>query len=336
MKKNNTRLVICIALIALISASILLGFFLIRLRTIRGNANSNDQIAYKARYAFICGDPENDIFKAVYDSAKQRGEEKGEYVEFMGSEFSGSYSAIDLMDMAIDAGMDGIIVEPSSGSRQMTRYIDRAVDAGIPVVTLGNDDTESRRNAYVGFASYSVGQSFGRQIVSFKGEETKNVTVLMNAGGNNSDIIYSGIRNSIESEGLSDSFFLTAQFIDDSQPYSAEEGVSQLLKREEIPDVIICLDETITSCACQAIVDLNRVGETTILGFYVNSAILAAINNGILYSTVVMDARKMGEYCVDTLDSFRESEVVNEYIPVETYVIDKTNIDEYYSESSPE
>ncbi|MCR5303768.1 MAG: substrate-binding domain-containing protein [Lachnospiraceae bacterium] len=335
MKKDTKRYGTYITLIVLISANILLGFFLIRMRTV---TNSGDPAGggrtYDARYAFICEDSEDDLYAAVYDSAKLVGEENGDYVEFMGRDLSVIYSPEDLMDASVEAGMDGIIVE-SAVSDRMNELIDRAVDKGIPVVALGTDQTASKRNAYVGCAYYSVGQTFGSRIVSLSGDEVKNVTVLMTKEKENSnhDIIFSGIKNYIESAGLSQNFSLTAEFIDDSQPYGAEESISALMGRDEIPDVIICLQETATTCACQSLVDMNRVGETDIIGFYVNDTILSAIKDGVLLGTVVMDAETMGKYCIETLDNFRENGVVNEYMPVNTYVIDGNNVDDFIEEA---
>ena len=338
MSNNNRRLGIYAALIVFLSANVMLCFILVRIRTGAGTEdNEGGNVPYQSHYAFICADSEDDFYEAVYESARREGEKRGDYIEFMGEELSVSYTTSDLMDIAVESGMDGIIVEAPSSSR-LTRLIDKAADAGIPVVTLGNDHTESRRNAYVGIAYYSVGQTFGEQLSRLRGDSVKSVTVLMTSGGGDTsqDIIYSGIKNYIENTGLSGYFSINAEFIDDSQPYVAEETVSSLLGRDEIPDVLICLDENETSSACQAIVDLNRVGETTILGFYMNDTILSAISNGILSSTIVMDAEKMGEYCVETLDSYRENGVVNEYTPVETYVIDKTNVDSFVTDMEPD
>ena len=67
------------------------------------------------------------------------------------------------MDAAIVQQYDGIIVTPFSVGTEA--YIDKAVDAGIPVITLYGESTEpSKRMLFIGQDAYSAGKIVGEYV----------------------------------------------------------------------------------------------------------------------------------------------------------------------------
>ena len=56
--------------------------------------------------------------------------------------------------------------------------------------------------------------------------------------------------------------------IDDSTTFSVEESIRKIFLEEDVPDIIICLNELNTTCVYQTVVDYNKVGEVRILGNY--------------------------------------------------------------------
>jgi ABC-type sugar transport system substrate-binding protein len=73
------------------------------------------------------------------------------------------------IDAAIVEGYDGIAVAPFSPGTEV--YIDKAVDAGIPVVTLyGESPIPSKRTAFLGQDAYSAGREAGQYIAARSAE----------------------------------------------------------------------------------------------------------------------------------------------------------------------
>ena len=72
--------------------------------------------------------------------------------------------------MAIYEDVDGIIVE-GSGDRDLSELIDRAVDSGIPVVTIIKDSPNSKRISFIGAGRYQLGKTYGQQILSLTNEK---------------------------------------------------------------------------------------------------------------------------------------------------------------------
>ena len=299
--------------------------------------NERDSITGK-HYAFICENPQDGFYGSIFEGADKEAEKDGDYLERMGENIALSRDKYELMELSIDAGVDGIIVEAGE-SEAMTELIDRADSEGIPVITVGSDNTSSARKSYVGFGYYDLGTNYGKELLKIATDEPKRVLVLMSPDAEDSsqNIIYQGIRETIERSDTSSSFRLETMAIPDTSAFGAEESISALIMRnDELPDVIICLNEIYTTCVGQALVDYNKVGHTTVYGFYENSTILSAIQKNIIYATVTMNTGQMGSFCIEALKEYEESGYINEYMPADIRVVTTDNINDYISEKNRE
>lgn len=289
-------------------------------------------------YAFICENVQDGFYGSIFEGAYKEAGENGDYLENMGANIALSKDKYDLMELSIDAGVDGIIVDAGE-SDTMRELIDLADEKGIPVITVASDNTSSARKSYVGFGYYDLGVNYGKELLKRATDDKKRVLVLMSPDAEDSsqNIIFQGIRETIDRSDASGSFKLETMAVPDTSAFGAEESISALImKDDELPEVIICLNEIYTTCVCQALVDYNRVGQTLVYGFYENSTILSAIQKNIIYATVTMNTAQMGEYCIDALKEYEESGYVNEYMPADIRVVTVENIDDYMKEKEME
>ena len=289
-------------------------------------------------YAFICETGQEGFYGSIYEGAREEAEQNGDYLENMGGNHAFSRDKFELMELSIDAGVDGIIINAGE-SEAMGELIGRADEKGIPVITVGSDNTSSARKSYVGFGYYDLGVNYGKELLKSATDEKKTVLVLMSPDAEDSsqNIIFQGIRETIERSDATGSFKLETMAVPDTSAFGADESISALIMRDdELPDVMICLNEIYTTCVSQALVDYNRVGQTIVFGFYENSTILSAIEKNIIFATVTMDTGQMGSYCIEALKEYEETGYVNEYIPADIRVITADNIDEYLSEKNGE
>ena len=122
---------------------------------------------------------------------------------------------------------------------------------------------------------------------------------------------------------------MRAAAVENKGAFDAEESIRDIFMEEQLPDVIICLDEISTSCVYQAVVDYNKVGEIDIIGYYDSESILRAIERNVVRSTISIDTEEMGQYCVTALDEYRKNGYVSEYFSVGTNLITMQNVKEY-------
>ena len=294
---------------------------------------------YERHYALITDGTDSELWDRVYESALLEGKERGIYVERFGESLAVSYTRNQILDLAIRASVDGIITTGDE-DEDTVALIDEAVDAGIPVVTVLQDSTGSRRQCFVGCSNYSIGQEYARQILDMIEEsedpDIRDVMVLLDADAQDAsqNLILLAIRETLEeSLGADSPVVVESAAIDNSRDFSPEKSIRDIfLGAEELPDVLVCLNEVYTRCAHQAAVDYNKVGEVEILGYYDSDVLLEAVSKDIVASTITFDAEQMGALCVQALDEYDETGYTNNYLAVDIRLVDTAEAETLLSE----
>lgn len=333
IKKNNIIWIMVMTLL-LVFMTALIGIFVFRFY-MGGFDEVADETVYDKYYVMITEDRKDSFWQSVYQGAYEEGLLRNIYVDMLGDNLSQDYSREDLMNIAISSDVDGIIVAADE-SEQMSELINEAAAKGIPVVTLYGDNTHSDRCSFVGVGGYNLGSEYGGQVLRIiKESEAKpktKVTVLVNAYALDSgqNIICSGIQDTLDKakeEGKEIEMKLVS--VDDTNAFSVEESIRDIFMEEELPDIIICLNELNTTCVYQAVVDYNKVGEVSILGYYDSETIIHAIDRNVIYATVSIDTGQMGRYCVDALSEYHELGYTSQYFTADIELIKKSNVHKY-------
>ncbi len=297
---------------------------------IQGNST---ETYYDKHYVLIADNPDDPIWDSIYEGCKIRGAENGIYVESFGTDLPVEYSVPELLRIAIDSSVDGIIVAGDDSSETI-ELINAAVDQYIPVVTVLSDSMSSLRQCFVGISNYSLGEEYGKQAINLlELDKRQKIYVLLDSGSGDTskNTLFLGLKDTIQ-EQYADSSNVEIQAIavDENSPFLSEETIRTLMLDEgNLPDVLVCLNAVDTRCAYQAAVDYNKVGIVEILGYYDSEAILNAVDKKIIYSTISVDGVQMGIQCIDALSEYEETGYVSGYLPVNTNVINHRNVGYY-------
>ncbi len=340
MKKSKHQVIISgIALLFMVL--VMVGSMLVfkmQIVNTTGSFSKEEPKIYDNYYVMIVDDVNSSFWKSVYARAKEIGEVNNTYVELMGNGLNTNYSKLELLRIAIESSVDGIFLEADESSN-MTKLIDEAVDNGIPVITVVGDNTASTRQSFVGISSYNLGREYGSQVLSLSGNQDTKVLILMTAQAKDSgqNIIYSGLQEMIEASGKSKKIHLDSIAIDSNSSFAAEETIRDIFMGSiELPNIMICLDELNTTCAYQAIVDYNKVGEVNIIGYYDSLNILNAIRKKVIHSTISVKTEQIGEYLMEAIMEYQSVGQVSEYYTVDTSLITLENIEDYYGDEKNE
>lgn len=349
MNRKNIFAVTTFSLIGLMVLVTVGGMALFKVQFDKSNSveNREEYIKYDRYYAMITEDDRGDFWQSVYNGAKREGISEGVYVELFAGDIGTRYSMEERMEIAIAADVDGIIVE-GRDQVPLRREIAKAKDNDIPVVVVSQDVTESARVSFVGIGRYDLGQTYGRQTCKLAKEllsqqeaesDGENpgkklqimVLISQEADSNGQNLLMSGIREEIIGDAsLEDKIELDTYTVDDSGAFTAEESIRDIfMGQEDVPDILVCLTEIYTTCAYQAVIDYNKVGITNIIGYYDSETIRAGVDKEIIYCTISMDTEQMGRYCVYALSEYLDVEHVSEYFTVDTYVVNKENVNQY-------
>lgn len=344
IKRQNLFAITTFSLLCLMILVTLSGVSIYRLQLAAIDAEKEEEadVVYDKYYALIANDDNADFWQDVYAGARQSGEANGDYVEVFAQDMGVEYTLEERMDIAIASNVDGIIVQ-GEDSALLREKIEQAYSNHIPVVVVSEDVTESERISFVGISRYDLGQTYGKQTCELSerileerrenGDGRKDLQVMVLTGQEDSgqNLLVSGIREEIaKSYILRNRIELETYVVDDFGSFAAEESIRDIfMGKDEAPDILICLSELYTTCAYQAVIDYNKVGVTNIIGYYDSENILNGIDKEIIYSTVSMDAEQMGYYSATALSEYLDMGYASEYFTVDTYVINKNNVQKY-------
>ncbi len=281
---------------------------------------------YQYHYAMISEETDAPFWEDIYQGALKKGEELDIYVEKIGNKLQASYHIDDLMKIAIASKVDGIIIEPN-GTEEIVDLINKAEEAGIPVITVLKDAPESNRTSFIGINSYNQGLTYGKQVLEAVREGRKKVTVLQSSQNKDASqsAIYSNISEAVADMGVE----LETAYVNTQSTFSSEEDIRDIIMSIDPPEVLVCLPAIDTVTAYQTLVDYNKLNDITIIGFYDSELILRAIEMNNIHSTMTIDAKQMGAYCVEALAEFRQTGQVSDYFSVDISVINERNVEEY-------
>ena len=321
-----------IMLVGIVVASIIV--FQQRFKETKKLMTNAEYNTYDNYYVIITDNRDTDYWQSIYEGALEEAAKSNSYVELMGNNIEDDISKEDMIRIAINSDVSGIIIEADESYRTVN-LLKEADAKGIPVVTVSEDNVETKRKSFIGVSGYNLGKVYGEEICKYvreKGMSKCKVMVLIDedlANGTQS-IISTAIREQVEDEDMSKHIEITNRAINNEKEYSAEEEIRDIfVGQDDIPDVIVCLSEKNTLCVEQTVVDYTKVGEVEIFGYYTSPTIENAISKNIIRSTIVIDTKQMGRYSVAALDEYRQSGYVSElyFIDVSLVTADDVSAD---------
>lgn len=292
---------------------------------------------FSRNYFYITDKKDENLQNSIYEKMTAYALSADACVELAGEGLSTEYSKGDLMKIAINAGADGIILE-ADDSEDTKNLINEAAEKGIPVVTVLTDSPSAERKSYVGISYYTLGIEYGKLVMQVYDDMSEarslrnsaRVMILLDKtpADTYQNILFSAISESIAAAGPKYSQIeIYSTTVENDSLFSAEEAVRDMLKESEsVPDIIISLNEHNTRSVYQCLVDTNRVGKTTIIGYYDSDTILRAIEKKGIYATVTVDTEQMAKYCIDALNEYAEYGRVSEYYGVDYTLITEENV----------
>ena len=257
--------------------------------------------------------------------------------EYAEGKTANAKSVISILASGVKCGDEITLI--ADGSDEEQELIQEASDADIPVVTVLTDDSSSARISFVGLNSYQLGNAYTEQILGLlKEHENTQVLLLSNSQSKTQEtnLIYYQIKKELEEKKKDYQTVTISEYnIDSSSGFDTEEFVRDIFVSEEnLPDVLVCMDEVVTECVYQALVDYNQVGNVDVVGFYYSDVILDGISKGIISSAIALDMDEIGRYSVNALEEFSSLGHTSNYYSVGQHVITRSNVGAYRTEGN--
>ncbi len=269
------------------------------------------------------------FWTSFQEGAKVAEQETGVYVEFVALEQIDPDSLKKAVEMGVNAGVDGIALQ-AADLEQTQLIIENAKAQGVDIITYENGFYMVSDTPMVGTNYTTLGSYAGNMAVEASGGEA-DVAVVINSAGSEGveelqNLIIQGIIDAFGSYGkMEDPDIYTI----DTDMFEAEEVTSEILAKEDIPDLIIILDEKCTPGIAQILVDNNMVGDIKLVGYGITPRTLDYIEHGVIYGTICPVSYEIGYETVTSLVQMLSDEQISNSIPTDLYYIDKNNVSEY-------
>ena len=292
---------------------------------------------YQNHVAIITENPDAELWPEVCRAAAEEGASNGVLVEQTGADLDTSLPIDDAINMAVYENVDGILLLPSNGYNTISG-INKAVDLGIPVITLQRDVSGSRRQGFVGINSYFIGQQYALQILQYNWKDAKRVIVLLPESSfdeSGRSWFRQGFSSTIYGSGLTAEYEVI--YNDETGLNNAEDRIHSLVDGEyQIPDVLVCLDSVTTQSAYQSVESSSLKGHVHIIGSGIADQIMQGILDGGISCSIAIDPDSLGRMGVDAMIQYLRYHLTSYYTEVKTVLIDKSNAASYMETQSQE
>lgn len=240
--------------------------------------------------------------------------------------------AVDRLDMAMYAKVDGIIIHAYNDSRIIDK-IDQASDMGIPVITLNENLHQSQRISFAGNNRYGIGLTVGKTIANLTTGRGKIAIVdkinYSSSVFEETDMLGLGLSDVFEDY---DDLDVVLKRHTEQGVLSAETIATEIIDDYSDIDGIYCTDSQSTLGIVQVLIDRNRVGDFTVIGYGDDDEILQYIKTGVIDATIVTDNEAVGVASVEAFhDYITNGFVKSEFLP-SMIVVNKDNIEAYIKE----
>lgn len=315
-----------IILSALIFLVIFISFEYYDLTTLQQQYDSEtSETSYQYHCAFITDNYDDPFWNAVYESAREEGKSCGIFVEDFGKDLYLTYTTDELLKMAISANTDAIIVE-ATGEESTRLLINEAMEKNIAVSTIYKDDMDSQRYSFTGVNNFRMGYEYGELALQYSPSDADSIVVFLDQADSSAEqrLLISGIGRAIQEKDRE--IALDTLILDNKSSFDVEEQVREFMKNShDTIDTIICTDLLQTESVSQTAIDLNYVGDFTIIGSYESVSVLEALKNGVISANIVVDTDQMGRSAVSSLQEYLTFGHSTDYTSVNTTTIGKQN-----------
>ena len=231
------------------------------------------------------------------------GEELGVQTDYVGPPDLDLTAMIAAFDQAIARNPQGIVVVGFDDA--LNPSVRRALDLGIPVVTVDADLPDSGRLAFVGTGNVNAGRVGGEALLDIIGT-TGQVAIMTLPGQSNLEERVQGYMEVFDRHPGID----VVQIVDTrSDPTVAAAAATALLQQFPNLAAIVCVEAAGGSGAATAVREAGRAGDVVIFAMDRDNEVLAAIEEGVITASLAQQTALMPYYAVQILYNLYNSNV---------------------------
>lgn len=264
-------------------------------KTSVNHLENTKQDASKQLYIEVSALGSADYFYDHREGMELAGKALGVQTEYVGPPDLDIAAMITMFEQAIAKKPNGIVVVGFESA--LNAIVDKAVDAGIPVVTVDADLPGSKRIAFVGTGNFQAGVQCGKKLASlieYKGQ----VALMTKPGQSNLDERIEGFK-----KALSDFPGIQMVQIADSQTDVAVAAQATASLLQKYPDLkgMGCVDGNGAIGTAIAVREAGKIGKVKIVSMDRGNDILEHIKDGVISASIAQQTVLMPFYATQIL-----------------------------------
>ncbi len=277
-------------------------------RALAGGSLRETSAVPSARYhlALVLPDDDDSFFSGLVEGARAGVGEADAALQVFRHSVSTPSEVERFFDIALGAGVDGLIMYSPRGDPVLDRAR-RAAARGVVFVPVGTDLPEGSPPGFIGSASLLQGFEGGKRICAALGSAARVGVILPanGAGPEEEEPLYLGLVASLQAfPGASVAALTRAR----PGTLAGEEAASAMLASVPSINAIFCANSRDTMGVAQVVVDTNRVGGVLVVGADETPEILRYIEKGVVAASVVRDSRWIGREAVRAFVRIKDGE----------------------------
>jgi len=234
---------------------------------------------------------------------KKAGELFGVQTEYTGPADLDMGAMVAALELAIARKPGGLVVVGFEDS--LNPVVNKAVEAGIPVVTVDADLPRSKRVAFVGTGNFNAGYQGGLKLAELVGSKGK-VALLTKTGQSNLEERIRGYQAALAKYP---DITIVQVVNTESDPAKATQVAALLLQRYDDLAGMACVEAAGGAGAATAVKEANRVGKVKLVAMDRDNSVIRYIEQGVIQATVAQQTALMPIYAVAILYQLNHADV---------------------------
>ncbi|MBR7085522.1 MAG: substrate-binding domain-containing protein [Oscillospiraceae bacterium] len=228
---------------------------------------------------------------------------------------------IKMVENAVSRKVSAIVIAPNDVDG-LNVALDKAVSAGIPVITIDSDVSYEGRLSYIGSDNVSAGAIAGRAVkeelpdggqIAIVGHVEKSQTAMERIQVFTEELENEEITRDVtvtddggteKKATIADSKYeiVTVKYCENELETANKQTKAILDKYPDIK-VIYGTNENSTTGICDAVAEMGKAGQVKVIGFNASDKEVAYVQDGTLTGTIVQNPYNMGYLGVKYADS---------------------------------
>ncbi|MGN7165560.1 substrate-binding domain-containing protein [Paenibacillus cellulositrophicus] len=238
-----------------------------------------------------------EYWKNIVKGFEDGGDALGVSVEYHGATQYDVQEQITVLEQVIAKKPAGIALS-AIDSDALTATINKAVDAGIPVVLFDSDAPDSKAYSFLATNNYDAGVAAADKMAQIVGRQGE-VGIITQSGQQNHSDRTSGFKETIASRYPAMSVVDVKEGKGDAM--IAKAAAADMLGKHPDLKGIFVTEASGGTGAADAVIAANRTGKVKIIGFDTNKETLDRISDGTISATIAQGTWNMGYWSLQHL-----------------------------------